>query len=95
MSQLICLGYRDAVVSGIKKIPDISFAVHQCDRFTQENKELQETTMNRICRYLQGSMENDPVFNPPKKIVVYCHDDADFTGLWGHENPQVPICARS
>ena len=35
------------------------------------------------------------VFNPFKKLVVDCYADADFTGLWGHEDPQDPICARS
>ena len=24
-----------------------------------------------------------------------CYADEDFAGLWGHENPQDPICARS
>ena len=24
-----------------------------------------------------------------------CYTDADFAGLWGHGNPQDPICARS
>ena len=24
-----------------------------------------------------------------------CYDDADFAGLWGHENPQDTICDRS
>ena len=24
-----------------------------------------------------------------------CYADADFAGLWGHEYPQDPICARS
>ena len=27
--------------------------------------------------------------------MVDCYADADFAGLWGHENPQYPICARS
>ena len=35
------------------------------------------------------------MFNPSKKLVVDCYADADFAGLWGHENPQDPICARS
>ena len=29
------------------------------------------------------------------KIVVYCYVHADFSGLWGHGNPQKPICDRS
>ena len=35
------------------------------------------------------------MFNPSKKLVVDCYTDADFAGLWGHEDPQDPICARS
>ena len=27
--------------------------------------------------------------------MVDCYADADFAGLWGHEDPQDPICARS
>ena len=26
---------------------------------------------------------------------MYCYADADFEGLWGHEDPQESICARS
>ena len=51
--------------------------------------------MKRICRYLQGTKDNGLVFNPSKKLMVDCYADADFAGLWGHEDPQDPICARS
>ena len=34
------------------------------------------------------------MFNPPNKLVVDFYADADFALLWGHENPQDPICAR-
>ena len=51
--------------------------------------------MKRICRYLQGNKDNGLVFNHSKKLVANCYADADFAGLWGHENPQDPICARS
>ena len=75
--------------------PDISFAVHQCARFTYNTRVSYETAVKRICRYLQGTKNNGLVFNPSKKLVVDCYADADFAGLWGHENPQDPICARS
>ena len=75
--------------------PDISFAVHQCSRFTHNTKVSHETDVKRICRYLQGTKDNGLVFNPSKKMVVDCYADADFSGLWGHEYPQDPICARS
>ena len=75
--------------------PDISFAVHQCAWFTQNTKVSHETAVNRIFRYLQGTKDNNLVFNPSKKRVVDCYADADFAVLWGHEEPQDPICARS
>ena len=27
--------------------------------------------------------------------AIDCYPDADFAGLWGHEHPQDPHCARS
>ena len=35
------------------------------------------------------------MFNSSKKLVVDCYADEYFARLWGHENPQDPICARS
>ena len=75
--------------------PDISFAVHQCARFTHNTKVSHETAVKRICRYIQGTKDNSLVFNPSKKLVVDCYADVDFAGLWGHEDTQDPICARS
>ena len=51
--------------------------------------------MKRMCRYLQGTKDNGLLFNTSKKLVVDCYADAYFVGLWRHENPQDPICARS
>ena len=51
--------------------------------------------MKRICRYLQGTKDNGLVFNPFNKLVVDYYAAVDFAGLWGHEDPQDPICARS
>ena len=76
-------------------IPDILFAVNQCAQFTHNTKVYTETDVKRIFWYLQGTKDNGLVFNTPKKLVVDCYAVADFVGLWGHENPQDPICARS
>ena len=35
------------------------------------------------------------MFNLSKKTVVDCYADAYFAGLWGHGDPQDPICERS
>ena len=75
--------------------PYIFFAVHQRARFTHNTKVSHETAIKRIYRYLQGTKENGLVFIPSKKLVVDFYADADFAGLWGHEDPQDPICARS
>ena len=75
--------------------PDISFAVHQCAWFTHNTKVSHKTAVNMICRYLQGTKDNGLVFNPYNELVVDCYADAYFAGLWGHEDPQDPICDRS
>ena len=72
----------------------ISFSVHQCDQFKYNTNVSPVMAVKRICRYIQGTKYNVMVFNPSKKLVVDCYADADFVGLWGHKNPQDPICAR-
>ena len=76
-------------------IPYISFAVHQCARFPHNAKASHGTAVKRICRCLQGTKYNGLLFYPSKKLVMDCYDDANFAGLWGHENPQDPIFDRS
>ena len=51
--------------------------------------------VKRLFWYLQGTQDKGMVFNPYKKLVVDCYADAYFAGMWGHENPQDHICARS
>ena len=75
--------------------PDIYFAVHQCAWFIHNTKESHETAVKRICWYLNVTKDEVMVFNPSKKMVVYCYTDAYFAGLWVHENTQDPICDRS
>ena len=77
------------------KRPDISFAVHQCAQFTHNTNASHETAVKRIYWYLQGTKNNGLVLNPSKKLVVDCYADADFSGPWGNENTQEPICDRS
>jgi hypothetical protein len=35
------------------------------------------------------------VLTPTKEIAVDCYVDADFAGLWGHEDKQNPTCVKS
>ena len=57
--------------------PDISFAVHQCARFTNSTKVSHKTGVKRTCRYLQVTKDNGLVFNPSKKRVVDCYADVE------------------
>ena len=61
--------------------PDVYFSVHQCARFTHNNKVSHETDVKSICRYLQDTKDNGLVFNPSKKLVLDCYAGADFAGL--------------
>ena len=75
--------------------PDISFAVHQCARFTHCPKRIHEDAVKRVCRCLQGTRDKGIVFKSNKNLNVDCHVDADFAGLWGNEDDQDPVCVKS
>ena len=75
--------------------PDCAFAIHQCARYTFEPKALHEAAVKQIERYLKGTMDKGIVLNPRDDYGIDCYPDADFAGLWGHEHPQDPHCARS
>ena len=76
-------------------IPDIYFAVHKCDRFTHNTKSSHETDVKRTCWYLQATKDKVLVFNLFNKMVVVYYNYEYYAGMWGHENSQDPICARS
>ncbi|MGH3055162.1 MAG: reverse transcriptase domain-containing protein, partial [Gaiellaceae bacterium] len=75
--------------------PDISFAVHQCARFTHCPKRSHEEAVKQICRYLKGTRDKGIIFKPTENYVLDCYVDADFAGLWGYEDSQDPVCVRS
>ena len=77
-------------LSGHKR-PDLSFAVHQCARYTFAPTWRHETALLRIGRYLHGTIDKGILFNPS----VDCYPDSDFAGLWKHENANDPHCVRS
>ena len=82
-TNIYCTNSYDSVIGimlylASNKIPDIFFAIHQCNQFTHNTKSSHETFAKRICRYLQGTNANDLVFNPSKKLVVDFYADADF-----------------
>eukprot|EP00956_Cyclotella_meneghiniana_P018181 scaffold30080_cov40-Cyclotella_meneghiniana.AAC.1 len=75
--------------------PDIAFAVHQCARYTFKPTKRHVAALKRIGRYLKGTKSRGLILNPSKHLHVDCYPDADFAGLYGHEDKQDPHCVRS
>jgi hypothetical protein len=75
--------------------PDIAFAVHQCARYTFAPKRKHKLALIRIGRYLKGTMKERLIMRPTTCPCIDCFPDADFAGLYGHEDSQDPHCARS
>jgi hypothetical protein len=48
--------------------PDISFAVHQCARFSKEPKALHEKVVKRIIYYLQCTRDKPLIMKPNKNL---------------------------
>jgi hypothetical protein len=67
--------------------PDIAFAVHQCARYTFKPTNKHVAALKRIG---QGIF-----MHPLPDLKVDCYPDADFAGLYNHEDSQDPHCVRS
>jgi histone deacetylase 1/2 len=75
--------------------PDITFAVHQCARYSHNPKQSHAKAIKRIIRYLQGTKDKGMIFSPSSDFAVNCFVDADFAGLWGIEYDQDPVSVKS
>ena len=75
--------------------PDIAFAVSQVARYTFKPTRRHEQALVRIGKYLKGTLDRGMVMTPTASPRIDCYPDADFAGLYGHENSQDPHCARS
>jgi hypothetical protein len=75
--------------------PNIAFATHQCARYTFAPKQSHEDALKRIGRYLKGALENGLILNPSDDLKIDCYPDADFAGIWNHDEKQDPHCVRS
>ena len=69
--------------------PDITFAVHQCARHTHKPTEKHKKYLKQIGRYLQMTKDKGLILKPSvgDELHIQCYVDADFAGLWGHEQP--------
>jgi hypothetical protein len=75
--------------------PDIQFAVHQCARFTHSPRKSHGEAIKRIARYLAGTKDRGLTFSSDPNVKLDCYVDADFAGLWKHEDDQDPVCVKS
>jgi hypothetical protein len=70
------LGYLETTRS------DISYATHQCARFSSDPKSEHEKAVRWIGRYLKGTRDKGMTFTPDESKGLEVHVDADFSGNW-------------
>ncbi|KAG7362125.1 hypothetical protein IV203_025791 [Nitzschia inconspicua] len=75
--------------------PDITYAVSAAARFTHSPKRSHEEALKRIGRYLKGTLNEGLVLRPSETLNIDCYVDADFAGLWPHEDKSDPTCVKS
>jgi hypothetical protein len=75
--------------------PDITYAVSQVARFVHSPRRSHEIALERIGQYLRGTVEEGLILRPTGRFDMDCYVDADFAGLWPHEDKADPICVKS
>jgi hypothetical protein len=75
--------------------PDISFAVHQCARFSNSPKRSHELAVKRVVRYLKGTRDKGYILWPNDSHMIDCYVDADFAGAWTLETSHDSNSVRS
>ncbi len=75
--------------------PELAFATSQVCRFVHSPKRSHEIALERIGRYIKGTMDKGLVLRPNDAMNIDCFVDADFAGMWGHEEKDDPSCVKS
>jgi hypothetical protein len=71
-------------------LPDISFAVHQCARFSKEPKALHEKAVKRIIYYLQCTRDK-PLIMKPNKTFHLTHTATVTLLVYGTKNSHISV----
>ena len=75
--------------------PDISYAVHQCARFSVDPRKPHAAAIRHLARYLAGT-KNKGILYAPIEEGLQCYVDADFVGNWNtQEARDDPSTAKS
>jgi hypothetical protein len=75
--------------------PNITFAVHECTRFSSNPKRHHELAVRRIVRYLKGTRDKGYILNPSAEPTLDCYADADFAGTWTLQTSANPNNVKS
>jgi hypothetical protein len=62
--------------------PELSMAVHQCARFSNQPMLSHERAIKHIGKYLLKDPGRGLVYNPDESRGIECYVDADFAGGW-------------
>ena len=79
------LNYLDGTIR-----PDMSFAVHQVARFSQEHRLPHDRSIRHVGKYLLGTADKGLIYNPDKNRGLECFVDADFAGGWDAQDKLNP-----
>ena len=76
--------------------PDISYAVHQCARFSAQPKKEHGDAIRHIVRYLKSTIGKGMIYKPDPSKSFEVYVDADFCGSWDKDIAHYdPDTARS
>ena len=75
--------------------PDITHAVSQCARFAHSPRRSHEIALEHIGQHLKGTIEEGLIMKPTDNFNIDVYVDADFAGLWPHEDKNDPTCVKS
>jgi hypothetical protein len=75
--------------------PDITFAVHQCAKFTTAPRRVHELAIRRIVRYLKATASKGFILRPSSPPNLDCYVDADFAGTWTSSTSENPSSVKS
>ena len=98
------LGFNYASVVGMAMYlcnnsrPEIAFAVHQCARHSFNPTRKHAEYLKRIGRYLISTRDKGLIIKRDldRSILdIECFVDADFAGMFSHEDKNDPHCVRS
>jgi hypothetical protein len=76
--------------------PDISYAVHQCARFSSDPRQTHAIAVRYIVKYLAGTKEKGLRLTPNAKQSFECYIDASHAGDWKQQSAaDNPTMAKS